>query len=323
MALKCLYWCSYLFYLFLSNTDNEVLAFNSRPINHKPNAFFSSNSHYMILKRPPSGTSMSQKFPQRDSSTITITPVLQSMLVLNSMASQQETYKGQPGLSWKKSFISQPRSGSSSSSLLCRHSTISPQSAMSTMISIRGGGGHLGQKLAQSLRGSGLSDSAILALISAMPVVELRGGIPVGVWLGLPKSQIFLLAVIGNMIPVPIILLALNRVLQIPFLRKTFVGKLLERVEHKAERFKAEGGAAKALALFVGIPLPGTGAWTGAAIAAVLKLNFYESLLSIFAGVLGAAVIMLALTSTGKIGGSITASILLAIFLLGNRRKSE
>ncbi len=124
------------------------------------------------------------------------------------------------------------------------------------------------------------------------------------------------------MIPVPIILLAMNYLLEIPFLQKTIVGKLLKRVEHKAERFKAEGGAVKALAFFVGIPLPGTGAWTGAAIASVLKLNFYESLLSIFVGVLGAAGIMLALTSTGKIGGSITASILLAIFLLGNRKKS-
>lgn len=259
----------------------------------------------------------------------------------NYLSSTYATFKHLPSNSGRAKFVESETNNkiilsdsSSSASLLRLHSSISPQTAISTvardiaskpllpLLSIRGGGGHLGQKVAQSLRGSGLSDGAILALISAMPVVELRGGIPVGVWLGLPKSQIFLLAVIGNMIPVPIILLAMNYLLEIPFLQKTIVGKLLKRVEHKAERFKAEGGAVKALAFFVGIPLPGTGAWTGAAIASVLKLNFYESLLSIFIGVLGAAGIMLALTSTGKIGGSITASILLAIFLLGNRKKS-
>lgn len=128
---------------------------------------------------------------------------------------------------------------------------------------------HVGQKIANFFRRGGLPDWATLMTISAMPVVELRGGVPVGLWMGMPILKTFVLCVTGNMIPIPIILLAL---------RSQFVQKLakpvLDRAREKAEGFGDEKSQALALTLFVGIPLPGTGAWTGAMGAFLLGMPF-------------------------------------------------
>lgn len=128
---------------------------------------------------------------------------------------------------------------------------------------------HVGQKIANFFRRGGLPDWATLMTISAMPVVELRGGVPVGLWMGMPILKTFALCVTGNMIPIPIILLAL---------RSQFVQKLakpiLDRAREKAEGFGDEKSQALALTLFVGIPLPGTGAWTGAMGAFLLGMPF-------------------------------------------------
>ncbi|CAN0056383.1 unnamed protein product, partial [Ectocarpus fasciculatus] len=131
---------------------------------------------------------------------------------------------------------------------------------------------HVGQKVAKFFRRGGLPDWATLMTISAMPVVELRGGVPVGIWMGMPIAKVFGLCVAGNMIPIPIILLAL---------RSSFVQKLakpvLDRAREKAAGFGDEKSQALALTLFVGIPLPGTGAWTGAMGAFLLGMPFQKA----------------------------------------------
>lgn len=128
---------------------------------------------------------------------------------------------------------------------------------------------HVGQKVANFFRKGGLPDWATLMAISAMPVVELRGGVPVGLWMGMPILKTFGLCVTGNMIPIPIILVAL---------RSKFVQRLakpvLDRAREKASSFGDEKSQALALTLFVGIPLPGTGAWTGAMGAFLLGMPF-------------------------------------------------
>lgn len=131
---------------------------------------------------------------------------------------------------------------------------------------------HVGQKIANFFRRGGLPDWATLMAISAMPVVELRGGVPVGIWMGMPIAKVFGLCVAGNMVPIPIILLAL---------RSAFVQKLakpvLDRAREKAAGFGDEKSQALALTLFVGIPLPGTGAWTGAMGAFLLGMPFQKA----------------------------------------------
>lgn len=136
------------------------------------------------------------------------------------------------------------------------------------------------------------------ALISMLPVVELRGGIPFGVGVGLPMHLAVLASVIGNMLPVPFLILFTRRVFQwlrrhIPFLDGT-ITKLEKRAESKRElvyRYKFWG-----LLILVAIPLPGTGAWTGALVAAVMNMRIKYALPAIFCGVVIAAVIVSLLT---------------------------
>lgn len=130
---------------------------------------------------------------------------------------------------------------------------------------------HIGQKIAKLFRRSGLPDWATLMTISAMPVVELRGGVPVGIWMGLPIAQVFVLCVVGNMIPIPAILLALKS----PLVQK-IAKPVLSRARKKAEELGDAQSQGLALTLFVGIPLPGTGAWTGAMGASLLGMPFQK-----------------------------------------------
>ena len=130
---------------------------------------------------------------------------------------------------------------------------------------------------------------------SMIPIIELRGAIPLGAALGLPLWQSFLLSVVGNMLPVPIILLFVKKVLS--FMSKCKV-KLFNKVANwvyaKAEKNKAkiEKYSFWGVALFVGIPLPMTGAWTGSLVAAMIDMKFWKAVLSAFVGVLAAAVVM-------------------------------
>lgn len=135
-------------------------------------------------------------------------------------------------------------------------------------------------------------------LVSMVPVVELRGGIPFGVAAGLPVWAAYAAAVIGNLIPVPFIVVYIRRIFQWMRGRMPKLNRLVDRLERKAHlkgarvtRYRYVG-----LAILVAIPLPGTGAWTGALVAAFLDMPLRKALPSIIAGVLIAGVLIGALT---------------------------
>lgn len=135
-------------------------------------------------------------------------------------------------------------------------------------------------------------------LVSMIPVIELRGGIPFGVGVGLPVWLAYLAAVIGNMLPVPFIVVYIRRIFQWMRRHLPRLNHLVTRLEQKAHlkgrmvtKYKYLG-----LAIFVAIPLPGTGAWTGALAAAFLDMPLRKALPSIFAGVLVAGVAISILT---------------------------
>ncbi len=131
-------------------------------------------------------------------------------------------------------------------------------------------------------------------LVSMLPVVELRGGIPFGVGMGLSLPLAVIASVIGNMLPVPFLVLFTRRVFEwmrekLPKLDR-FVTALETRAEKKmgvVKKYRFWG-----LMILVAIPLPGTGAWTGALIAAIMNLRLKKSLPAIFIGVLVAAAIV-------------------------------
>ncbi|MBP3917768.1 MAG: small multi-drug export protein [Clostridia bacterium] len=139
-------------------------------------------------------------------------------------------------------------------------------------------------------------------LISMIPLIELRGAIPAGCAMGLPWYTNFILCVIGNMIPVPLILLFIDQIFSF-MKRYPHLGKIARFFEEKGEKNKGKVTkyASWGLLLFVGIPLPGTGAWTGALVASLLKMNKKNATLSIFGGVLVAGV-LLTLISYGVLG---------------------
>ncbi len=140
-------------------------------------------------------------------------------------------------------------------------------------------------------------------LVSMVPIVELRGAIPIGVGMGLPLWQVYVLAIIGNMLPVPFIFLFARKVLEWGKDKKV-VGKFfafcLEKGHKGGEKLKAKAGRGLfwALMLFVAIPLPGTGAWTGTLAASLLDMDFKKSTAAVMLGVLTAGVIM-GIASTG------------------------
>ena len=141
----------------------------------------------------------------------------------------------------------------------------------------------------------------IVFLVSMVPLIELRGAIPIAVGLGLDKLISFIIAIIGNMLPVPIIYLFARKVLEWGKDKK-IIGKFFTWCLNKGERggqkleAKAGKGLYWALFIFVGIPLPGTGAWTGTLAASMLKLDFKKTIFAVMAGVLLAGLIMMAVS---------------------------
>ena len=127
-------------------------------------------------------------------------------------------------------------------------------------------------------------------LISLLPVIELRGSIPIGYYQGLPWYTNMITSIIGNLLPVPFILLFVVKVFEFMKKRNIMVG-FIEKIEKRAMS-RSDSIANKefiGLMLFVAIPLPGTGAWTGALIAALLQFNRKKSFMYICIGVLIAA----------------------------------
>lgn len=141
--------------------------------------------------------------------------------------------------------------------------------------------------------------------ISMVPIVELRGAVPAGLAMGLPVIPTYIVSVIGNMLPVPVILLFAKAVLlwctKLPGGLGRFFMKIYDKGVKAGEKMQAKAGRGIywALFLFVAIPLPGTGAWTGALVAAFLDMPLRKALPSIFAGVLLAGCIMSLLTAFG------------------------
>ena len=142
-----------------------------------------------------------------------------------------------------------------------------------------------------------ISKYLIVLLVSMVPLIELRGAIPVAEALNLNIFVYYPIAIIGNMIPVPIIFFFARKVLEWGQ-RKKGIGKIFSWFLVKGEKAgrkltsKVGGSIYIALLLFVGIPLPGTGAWTGTLAASILDLDFKKSVISIIAGVLLAGIIM-------------------------------
>ena len=146
----------------------------------------------------------------------------------------------------------------------------------------------------------------LLTILFAMiPIFELRGAIPAAVW-GYHINPIvaYIIAVIGNMIPVPFIYLFARKVLEWGKDKK-YIGKFftfcLKKGEKGGEKLKAKSGKGLfiALMLFVGIPLPGTGAWTGTFAASVLHMDFKKSVVAVMGGVLLAGILIGTLTLLG------------------------
>ena len=142
----------------------------------------------------------------------------------------------------------------------------------------------------------------LVFLVSMVPLIELRGAVPlaIGMDLGLPEWAILIIALIGNLIPVPIIYLFARKVLEWgrksrfkPF--KNFCVFCLEKGQKAGDKLlkKAKSGVYFALFLFVAIPVPGTGAWTGTLAASILNLDFKKTMLAVLSGVLVAGIIML------------------------------
>ena len=131
--------------------------------------------------------------------------------------------------------------------------------------------------------------------ISMLPIIELRGAIPLGAWLELPWWQGYILAVLGNMIPVPFILLFINKFIawmsrsKVKFFNKigTWLTNKAEKNREKIEKYSFWG-----VCLFVAVPLPVTGAWTGSLVAATIGMKGWKAFLSCLIGVMIAGVIM-------------------------------
>ncbi|MCF2640813.1 MAG: small multi-drug export protein [Lachnospiraceae bacterium] len=146
-----------------------------------------------------------------------------------------------------------------------------------------------------------LKNYLLIFFVSMVPLIELRGAIPVSQGLGLPLIPSYIICIIGNMLPVPFIYLFARKVLEWGK-DKPVIGKFftfcLEKGEKGGKKLEAKAGKGLfvALLLFVGIPVPGTGAWTGTLAASILDMDFKSSVLAVMLGVLLAGIIMAAVS---------------------------
>ncbi|KAK7368003.1 hypothetical protein VNO80_10025 [Phaseolus coccineus] len=169
-----------------------------------------------------------------------------------------------------------------------------------------------GLNIANSLRKLGWPDGVVVFTLATLPVLELRGAIPVGYWMQLNPTTLTILSILGNMVPVPFIVLYLKRFASFLAARSSYVSRLLdmlfENAKEKAgpvEEFQWLG-----LMLFVAVPFPGTGAWTGAFIAAILDMPFWAAVSANFIGVVFAGLLVNLLVNLGLKYAIITGIIL-------------
>lgn len=144
----------------------------------------------------------------------------------------------------------------------------------------------------------------LVLIISMIPLIELRGAVPIGIGFdfGLEEWQVLIIAIIGNLIPVPFIYFFARKFLEWGSKKKwkplkqfcNFCLKKGEKAGNKLLKKAGSYGTFFALFLFVAIPIPGTGAWTGTLAASILKLDFKKTMIAIMSGVLVAGLIMLA-----------------------------
>ena len=144
----------------------------------------------------------------------------------------------------------------------------------------------------------------LVLIISMIPLIELRGAVPIGIGFdfGLEEWQVLIIAIIGNLIPVPFIYFFARNFLEWGSKKKwkplkqfcNFCLKKGEKAGNKLLKKAGSYGTFFALFLFVAIPIPGTGAWTGTLAASILKLDFKKTMIAIMSGVLVAGLIMLA-----------------------------
>ncbi|MBQ6416021.1 MAG: small multi-drug export protein [Butyrivibrio sp.] len=137
----------------------------------------------------------------------------------------------------------------------------------------------------------------IVFLVSMVPLVELRGAVPYAIAMGLPVLPSYIIAIIGNMIPMPFIFFFARKVLEWGKDKPVIGGFFtfcLEKGHKGGEKLKEKAGKGLywALFLFVGIPLPGTGAWTGTLAASILDMDFKKSVKAVVCGVVLAGIIM-------------------------------
>lgn len=174
---------------------------------------------------------------------------------------------------------------------------------------------HFREQIALALKDYGVPPQLVVMTIATLPIVELRGAIPVGInLLDVDWRAVYVLAVIGNMLPVPFILLLLGPASRIGM--KTRIGRIFfewlfartRRKSSRVEKYETLG-----LAVFVAIPLPVTGAWTGSMAAFLLNVKFGHACLSILLGVLCAGVIMTVLSLMGWLGAIIAGVVLITL----------
>ena len=149
-------------------------------------------------------------------------------------------------------------------------------------------------ELLEWLTSNDLGELFFTMLVSMVPIIELRGGVPFGTALGLAPGAALVAAIIGNMLPIPFIIVYIRRIFLWMRRKSPKLNTLVDKLEKKAHlkgqkvtKYKYIG-----LWLFVAIPLPGTGAWTGALSAAFLNMPLRKALPSIFLGVVTAGLIM-------------------------------
>ena len=143
-----------------------------------------------------------------------------------------------------------------------------------------------------------LKPAALTFLISMVPVIELRGAIPFGVAAGLSVPTAFVLSVIGNLLPIPILVVFTRKVFEWLRTKSRWLDNMVCKLESKADKNKdvVEKYEFWGLMILVAIPLPGTGAWTGALVAAMMDMRLKRAMPAIIVGVIVAGIIVTGLT---------------------------